>query len=52
MVSRYLAGDPLKLIAYDFDVAQPELAELVAAGLAFDVARRRSRLPRDWQPGP
>lgn len=49
MVSRYQAGDPLKLIAYDYDVTDvQELAELVAAGLAYQVARRRARLPRSW----
>ena len=48
MVERYLAGDDLKLIAYDYDAAQPELAELVTAGLAYEIARRRARIPRNF----
>lgn len=45
MVGRYLSGDDLQRIAYDYDISQPDLAELVLAGLAYDVARRRARLP-------
>ncbi len=51
MVSRYLAGDELRLIAYDYEVADLQsLSELVAAGLAYEVARRRARLPRSYEP--
>lgn len=51
MVSRYLAGDDLQLIADDYDVTDHQsLGELVASGLAYEVARRRARLPRSYEP--
>lgn len=51
MVSRYLAGDDLQLIANDYDVTDHQsLGELVASGLAYEVARRRARLPRSYEP--
>ncbi len=53
MVGTYLAGDPLTLIAWDHEVTDVALvAEVVAAGLAYEVARRRARLPPSWQPDP
>lgn len=52
MVGSYLAGDPLASIAYEHGIAFQDLAELVAAGLAYDIARRRARLPRSHVPEP
>jgi hypothetical protein len=52
MVEAYLAGDPLASIAHEHDVTFRELAEVVAAGLAYDIARRRARLPRSHVPEP
>lgn len=53
MVERYQAGDDLTFIAWDHELTDPApVAELVAAGLAYEVARRRARLPRSHQPEP
>jgi hypothetical protein len=50
LVGPFLAGDDLPLLAYDNDLDQAAVAEIVAAGLAYEVARLRARLPRSHQP--